>query len=331
MLGDAKSLRKQLRSAGLSKDAIDAAWPSWWSDTADTSPSARAELRFVVARSLGLSAPALVGERVEFVFHDKARFKNLNASIEDLERAALNSFGVAVGRLLISATKPGQGLFGTSAEVLRKALLSQGAADLLGLLSTCWALGIPVVHASISPLKHKAMHAMVIGQNGRQAILLSRSARYPALVAFTLAHEMAHIALGHVPDGDMLVDVDEPVDKTSNDDEEESANRYAREVLIGDPDPHFDVNFNHFNAAELADVALRAGAENGIDPGTIILGVAKQLNVWPVAMAALKFLYPDQPPLEPAINRLAEHQLELDILGEDSADFIRRVIGVDNA
>ena len=74
---DAQTLRMRLHSAGLSAAAVDAAWPGWWTEDAEGSPSARAELRFALARNLGLSAKALVGERVDFVWRDTARFKHL--------------------------------------------------------------------------------------------------------------------------------------------------------------------------------------------------------------------------------------------------------------
>lgn len=62
---DSSKLFQELRKVGFSSDAIEAAWPSWWSDDISASPSSRAELRFALARKLGLSAKPLLGERVE--------------------------------------------------------------------------------------------------------------------------------------------------------------------------------------------------------------------------------------------------------------------------
>lgn len=74
---EASALRRRLRQAGLSDPAINAAWPAWWSDAATVSRSARVELRFALARNLGLSPKSLLGDRVEFVWKDEARFKHL--------------------------------------------------------------------------------------------------------------------------------------------------------------------------------------------------------------------------------------------------------------
>jgi hypothetical protein len=139
---DSKALVKELKDAGLSEQAIMAAWPSWWDDEAASSISARAELRFALSRNLGLAPQSLLGERVEFVWHDEARFKNLGVA-DAFGRCALASFGVAAARILLRATPPGPGVTGVQSGRLREAILSTRAVvDLFGLLTMCWGLGI---------------------------------------------------------------------------------------------------------------------------------------------------------------------------------------------
>ncbi len=103
MADDRKTLIERLRKAGISRAAIQAAWPSWWTEEAETSPSGRAELRFALARRLGLEPKPLLGERVEFVWNDEAKFKHLSAEGE-AQKAALTSFGMSIGHLLLRAT-----------------------------------------------------------------------------------------------------------------------------------------------------------------------------------------------------------------------------------
>ena len=112
------------------------AWPSWWSKEAASSPSARAELRFALARRLGLEPKPLLGERVEFVWNDEARFKHL--STEDAaQRAALTSFGMSVGRLLLRATS-GVPIDILDAAGLRDAILRGSRfVDLNSIIATC--------------------------------------------------------------------------------------------------------------------------------------------------------------------------------------------------
>jgi hypothetical protein len=310
----------------LSRSVVEAAWPEWWSDAAETSISARTELRLAVARNLGLAPKALVGERVDFVWRDRARFKHLRAE-DDIPVAALNSFGVSVGRSLMEATDRRGNLVGLSAAELRAILLGMGVPDLPGLLTVCWTFGVPVAHLRVWPLVQKAMHAMVVGQRGQHAILFSREASFPAVAAFTLAHEIGHVALGHVPPDDILVDVEDPAGAANHDDEESAADRFALEVLLGDPDPDIRINFDTFNHAELADVVLRAAPQYGVDPGTLALAVAYRRNAWPVAMAAMRLIQPERIIVSDLINHVARTQLDLDRLGGDSAAFIRRALG----
>jgi len=330
MIGDADSLRDELRTAGLSRAAVDAAWPDWWSDQAEASVSARTELRLAVARNLGLAPKALVGERVDFVWRNRARFKHLRAE-DEVPLAVLNSFGVSVGRSLIEATERNGDMVGLSASDLRALLLDMGVPDLPGLLTVCWAIGVPVAHLRVWPLTQKAMHAMVVGQHGRHAILFSREASYPAMVAFTLAHEIGHIALGHVPADDVLVDAEDPAGVADHDDEETAADRYALEVLLGDADREILIDFDTFNHAELADAVLRASPQYGIDPGTLALAVAYRRNAWPVAMAAMKLIQPEPVAVSDLVNNVARTQLDLDRLGSDSAVFIERTLGIGDA
>ena len=162
MTADSEDLRRELRRAGLSEQVISAAWPSWWSEDLADDLSGRYELRFALARRLGLSPRELLGERVRFVWNDEARFKHLSVQ-DETHRAALASFGVTVGRALLRATPAAGSLDGVDASGLRAALLGDRTlVDLPGLLYACWAIGIPVVHLRVFPLDTKSMHAMVV-------------------------------------------------------------------------------------------------------------------------------------------------------------------------
>ena len=321
-------LRQGLRSAGLSREAIDAAWPAWWDEGASSSPSARAELRFALARNLGLSAPSLLGSRVEFVWRDRARFKNLS-DLATAQQAALTSFGTVVGRSLIRAVPEGTALVGTSADTLRRAILgSQPVVELGGLLATCWAVGIPVIHLRVFALEAKRMHAMVVEWDGRQAILLGRDASYPAPIAFTLAHEMGHVALGHLAGAGALVDVEDPATSGDGDADEDAADRFALEVLTGTPKPDIRTNLDSFGGRQLARAVLDAGPPRGIDPGALALCVGFRTGRWPAAMSSLRHIYGTSSPVWTFVNNLAEATLDWDRLGSEAADHLRAIMGV---
>ncbi len=328
---DSTSLRRELRRSGLSDEAVTAAWPEWWSDDAATSPSARAELRFTLARRLGLSAPSLLGQRVEFVWRDKARFKHL-ADLDEAPFHALTSFGAAIGQSLLRAAPSAVPVPQVTAATLRGMLTREGGVvNLQGLLSVCWAVGIPVIHLRVFPLENKSMHAMVVRGGSRFAILLGKDASYPSPVAFTLAHELAHVLLGHLGLGTVLMDVVDPAEGARGDLEEEEADRFALELLTGSPNPDIRINFERFNSAELADVVVKAGPPRGIDPGTLALCVAYRTTAWPVAMAALRLIYGPGKPVWREVNQLAASQLTWTELDDGAADYLARVIGMANA
>jgi len=326
-----KKLTDELRRAGISKAAIEAAWPSWWDDTLAESPSGRAELRFALARRLGLRSQPLLGERVEFVWNDEARFKHLAAE-DEAARAAMTSFGMAIGKSLLQSVAEGPAMGAIDAERLRDALLARRPyADLGGLISTCWALGIPVIHLRVFPLEAKRMHAMVVHSNGRFAILLGHDARFPAQLAFTLAHELAHIMLGHLAGAPALVDVEDPAMAAERDGQEREADEYALTVLTGSPDPTIETNVDDFNAPTLAQAVRVAAPVYRIEPGTLALCLAYRRQTWPVAMAALNRLYPDAGPLWQEVNGVASRQIGWDALTDDAADYLRSVMGLPDA
>lgn len=331
MDAERKKLTDELRRAGISKAAIEAAWPSWWDGALAASPSGRAELRFALARRLGLRSQPLLGERVEFVWNDEARFKHLTAEDEGA-RAAMTSFGMAIGKSLLQSVAEGPAMGAIDAARLREALLARRPfADLGGLVSTCWALGIPVIHLRVFPLDAKRMHAMVVQSNGRFAILLGHEARFPAQLAFTLAHELAHIMLGHLAGAPALVDLEDPAMAAERDGQELEADGYALTVLTGSSDPTIETNIDDFNAPTLAQAVRRAAPVYRIDPGTLALCLAYRRQSWPVAMAALNMLYPDIGSLWQEVNGVAARQIGWDALTDDASDYLRSVMGLPDA
>lgn len=260
------------------------------------------------------------------MWKNEARFKHLSAADAEHE-AALASFGMIIGGLVLRATPRGNSLGAIGAEELRDAILSsQNFVDLQSLLATCWALGVPVVHLRVFPLETKAMHAMVVQSEGRFAILLGRDSNYPAPIAFTLAHEIGHIAQGHVGQSPALVDMDE-LDGDSSDDQEKEADTYGLTLLTGRGDPAIETNVDQFNSTMLAKAVLDAAPRYRIEPGALALCLAYRRKAWPVAMAALRLIYPEPREVWREVNSIADLQLSWDAIGPEAADYVRRILG----
>lgn len=334
MLNDsATRLRKRLKAIGLSDPAINAAWPTWWSDDADASSSARAELRYSIARKLGLDPHSLLEDESapRFVWKDVARFKHLSGE-SDAEKWAITSFGRALGTILLAGTNVSPLIEDASASELRAAVLtSQPYVRLVDLISICWSVGIPTIHLRIFPWRQKRMVAMSVRVGGRNAILLGKDSLYPAQIAFYLAHELAHISLGHLAEESVIVDFESypnPDPPASfPDPEEAAADAFALEVLTGDPEPLVLPAAAGGGARSLARAALGAAADLRIEPGTLALCFGYSTGDWPTAIASLRYIYSSAKPVWREVNSIALRQLALPNLPDDTLFYLKNVLG----
>ncbi len=324
---DSETLRWWLHHAGYSETVISAAWPAWWSEDAEGSASAQAELRFSLARKLGLDPRKLLEDEVPRFIWRNAKFKHLSTESE-MERGAISAFGSSVGRLLVAGTPPVASIVGIDAKKLRESILAtQPFVRLVDLLGLCWGVGIPVIHLRIFPLSAKRMCAMTVRIRDRFAILLARDSEYPAHATFYLAHEIAHVALEHVKDGDALVDLTDPLDSaTETDGEELAGDRYALELLTGSPEITISAKTQRFTGAQLADNLLKTGPLVGIEPGTLALCFGYTTGDWGKAYAALKLIYTKPRPVWSSINKIAIGQLDWSAIPEDHELFLRAII-----
>lgn len=330
MPDNAQRFRSRLeQTTGLSGAAISAAWPEWWSDAADASPSAVAALQFSVARKLGLDPRSLLeDEQPRFIWDDSAKYKNFQGDIAR-ERPAITAFGTSVGRMLIKATTEHIPVEELGAEGLRASILANkpfvGLIDLLGFL---WGIGIPVIHLRVFPLPAKRMCAMAVRVRDRYAILMARDAQYPATIAFHLAHEIGHVALGHIGENSALVDMEDPAEHTTpQDDEEVAADRYALHLLTGDP--YFSVvkQGEGRSPRQLAEQVLRLGPGHGIEPGTLALCYGYETGDWQTTHAAFPHIYTAAIPAWSVTNHVAARQMAWDQLSDENASFLRAVMG----
>lgn len=322
-----QAVRRQLRASGLTARAIDAVWPEWWSAEAEDSLSATTELRYTLARRLGIAPSSLFDGTPRFLWKDDARFKNLGAT-SDHEAAVLASFAVSVGRCAVAATPPpSRSLVGISASQLRASILaSSPVVGLDQLLAAAWGLGVPVIHLAVFPLAHKRMHAVCTRLGDRYAVLVGRESKFVSQVAYFVAHELGHIALQHAADHAAILDVDDPLRAGEADDEEGSADRFALELLTGNPAPEIIANLENFTGAMLRKAAMGAAAEARVDAGVIALCLAHRTGKWQQAMHALKGIPPGEMNVGGHVNDIAIRQFDWSALSMESEDFLRTVM-----
>ena len=335
-------LRERLRSLGVAQDAVAAVWPKWWSDAAESSSSARVELYFTVARGLGIDARSLIEQEQQprFIWRDTARFKH-GTGEGALELAGITSFGRSVASLLLRAmTESPHTIVGRSAGELRQAVLRERApwVDLMDLIALSWSASVPVVHLRVFPWPRKRMAAMTTGLGDKWAVLLAKDASFPPHLAFYLAHELGHIALGHVASGAQIVDFDASegpiaeVEGEQADNEELEADAFALELLTGHPEPVvLPLDPARVSASELARTASVVGQQRRIDPGTVALVYGHSTGDWQAANGAIRRLYQRPLPVWRAINGVARRELDMACLSSDSADFLDAVLGTEAA
>lgn len=330
MKDSASRLKRRLKNVGLTDSVIEAAWPTWWSDDADSSPSAQAELRFSVARKLGLDPHSLLedGDSPRFIWRDEARFKHLSTEGE-LERSAITSFGTAFAKYLLVATSASPYTAPLNPRELRNIILrKQPFVRLLDILAVCWSLGIPVVHLRVFPLAQKRMAAMAVGADLRSAIMMGKDSDYPAQVAFYLAHELGHIALGHVREGQAVVDLESAGLASPRDDPEENgADTFALELLTGDTSLLVLPKWDGYSAKGLARAAVDSASQLRIEPGTLALCFGYSTGDWATANAAMKSIYEMRKPVWVEINKLALDHLDLNLIPHDARSYLSAALG----
>jgi hypothetical protein len=261
----------------------------------------------------------------------RPKFKHL--ALSEAQQRAANGFGGGLARLLLAATPEGAHELPSSALELRHVLLAGTNEPWVGfgqLLSLCAAFGIPVAHLTAFPAGVKGMAAMTASVGARSAIFTARKPIHPAQVAFYVAHELGHIALGHVRDGQSIVealtlDPEETDDGVPPDDEEIAADRFAFELLTGQPVLHVQGPSDRGTARELVEKATSAGRALRIDPGLIILCFGRESNRWAVAGAALKMLPDHDVAVTAQINRALRTQLDPEMLSSEDRAYIDAV------
>ena len=294
------------------------------------------ELQLGLAQRLSLDPLSLFDEKapLQLSYVGQPKFKHL--ALSEAQQRAANGFGAGLARLLLAATPEGTHELPASALELRHLLLENALEPWVGfgqLLTLCFAFGVPVAHLTAFPAGIKGMAAMTTSVGQRGVIFTARKPTHPAQVAFYIAHELGHIALGHVRDGRSIVealtlDPHETDDGLPPDDEEAAADRFAFELLTGQPVLHVQGPSDRGTAKELLETAVKTGHALRIDPGLIILCFGRATGRWPFSGAALKMLPDHDVAVTAQINRALRSQLDPEMLSSDDRAFIDAVAAV---
>jgi hypothetical protein len=291
-----RDLRAELAGAGVAWRSLKLVLPGW-AETAFDTNSGVLELKTFLSRNIGLQVgPDGTLKTKEL---PAACFKtNVATSVEQVKAA--RSVATACARLVVKATKLPYIRLPEDPDVFRSTILrgsNKAWLDLPVLLSACWSHGVPVLYMPFLPVEGRKMEGMVTNVGGRPVIILTKKVPHPDWLLFLLAHEIGHLAKGHLPDGEGQAIVDDTVDLTIGDDrdqQEREANEFATHLLAPEGK---EVRFGGRlpNAMKLATEANEYGIANRMAPGYVILNAVHNSSIngkkpFGLGQAALKLL-----------------------------------------
>jgi hypothetical protein len=179
------------------------------------------------------------------------------------------------------------------------------------------------------------MDGAALQDGGRPAIVLAKRKSSRAWLGFILAHEIAHIALGHLKPGSSIVDVSLKMAtyaaESDQDKQEADADAFALQILGGAVAESIIAAWPaRFSPVEIAAAARRAGQESGIEPGHLVLRFAFKTRRWAECVTALGFLTEDLDAEGELIRKLRSH-IDIDLIAEDLQDMVMQITGYEKA
>jgi len=327
----AQRLFRALKNVGYSKKYINHMLPSWWSDELLNDPLANVELSLTLSRMFGLKLRDLLQDMpaVEFEMPKGAKYKR-SKKIDPCDLDGATALVYSVAKMVAAATPTHITSIPNDPFQLRKDIISRLAkrVSLMSVVGFLWECGIPTIHLADMPGDLKKMDGLCLKIGSRPVVILGKQSRYQAWQLFIVAHELAHISLGHVEENEVLVDysVGEESYLLADDDPEESeADRFALALLNGEYDIHY-TSSNPANAAQLADAAIEFQSKRQVDAGHIILNYGHFNNAWAVAQAALARIDKENAPTK--INTFLFEHIDLSLIPNSSAEFLLKISGM---
>ncbi len=310
-------LYSKLKTVGYNRKYIQSLLPDWWDDEIAETPAGLQQASLILGQAFGIRAESLWTENAEPALNlpQGIRFKHReNIVADDLSIACAVARSLALIVLKAFPPKLRPDFYLDAGELRKQLLAGKKWITFQDVLTHCLNLGIPVIHLQHLPSKAKKMDGLAFEQNGRPVIILTQNHPH-GYALFDLAHELGHITLGHVTAEHAIVD--QKIDADADDEDERAANRFALELLTGDPECKIVPTGRNLNGNELASAALRYGELNKIDPLHIVLNYGYSKNHWGVANAAINQIAKNAPSDQEILRTALLQSLELDDLNED--------------
>lgn len=271
-----------------------------------------------LARGLNLDLTSLVSATEPLKFLGAQRKFKLNKNVEEQDVSISAHYATAIAKVALKACDARQMAVPSDPVELRNAILqSYKCVSLEALLAWCNQAGIPVLH--IDKLPGKKMTGLVVREDNKFAIVLSKKAT-PSHHVFHLAHELGHIARGHLS-GDGFV-ADQNIGGSDNGDaDEKDADAYAIRLLNG-KSVAYRASFKIRNGKALYTAAQNTAEHEKIDVGHIILNYCFAQGVMGMAATALREI-PGESDGATVINQAFFKTLDSSLLSEDQLNLLQ--------
>jgi hypothetical protein len=324
-------LFKKLQSSGFDSPYVKSLLPDWWDDSIANTPSGYQQATLLIARLLAIRPDSLWAEGgvPTFALPESRRFKHrADLGAHELDVACALAFSAArivnsgIDHLPVDVEVP------SAAELRRTLLQSSKWIGLPELLDYCYSIGIPVIYLEKLPAKAKKMDGLAFDCDGRATIVLTRRKKYGYLL-FDLAHELGHIALKHVQRGGFIIDNTIGGDANDDDDDERAANRFAIELLTGEPDRQIKAAAANLTGDRLAQAALTYGSKHQIDPTHVAMNYGYTMQHWGVAATAVNKISVGQDEDKVQIKNALIRNLDETAMKEDDISALRGMVGLD--
>ena len=327
-----KEISEELKNADLKPPAVFKLMPDDWREIAQTA-GGQYELRSLIAQNLGLGLDA----KHRLVAKDflNARFRAAKNIDRGKMRSAANCAATIARQVLRAMPQPpptNHPLVPEATE-LRQYLLQSGRPwiDLELLVDYCWRIHIPVLYLPELPATGK-MTGMVVRQGKKFAIVLSKKATNDigSYLLFTLGHELGHIAHDHLrEESGFLAEIgqDEIDQQKSSDQQEQQADRYARDLLLG----RDFILPSAVGSEQLSEKAVKIGKESKIDPGLILLNSAHnsrevtRKNYWPLINKTVSSLKLQAPPCQNLLSSKFYDNIDIDELKLETWELLTKL------
>lgn len=319
-------LYQKLSAIGLSEGYVrKTALPSWWSDELNDKPAAVLEGAGHIAKRLHLDLRSLLADEQKAQFKPLpcTKFKYHQQQKADIPETS-HQLASRVAELVADAVQAAFVPIPEDASQIRTEILqSSPQVTLEAILNYCWQHGIAVVYFNDYPQNTRKITGLIQWQCDRPVIVLSSSQTHPSWLAFHLAHELGHLALGHIKAGILI---DDEIEKDSGDQEEMDANEFAVKLLVNGFDNCFSekpaISGNHLK--NKVNKVLKT--DSTIDPCALAFNHAWHTGCYKFAFKAIECLNASGDGRK-VINQFLENHIDWETLSDDNSDHLDRILG----